>query len=206
MFDLAASTRCSTYLETMRNEVITELEAEKGAWTKASLARMVSLDSALRESMRLWGFVSRGVLKQVVAKNGVTLPDGMHVPYGVKVGVHAYPVHHDEDVYKGGYEFNALRFCSAGDERPKDDYSEKMAGNGKNKGTSLVTTSTNFMAFSHGRHAWYVHPLPSVFSFPSVQYKLTPSQPRSLFCFATAQALPRLHCPQLRHQSHSITA
>jgi hypothetical protein len=28
----------------------------------------------------------------------------------------------------------------------------------KRKGTSLVTTSSTFMAFSHGRHPWYAFP------------------------------------------------
>jgi cytochrome P450 len=156
MLDLAASTHLNTFLATMRTEVVSELAAEKGIWTKAALIRMVSLDSCLREGMRMWGFVSRGILKQVVAKDGVTLPNGMHLKKGTKVGIHAYPVHHDEDVYSNAHEFNAMRFCNMGEDRPEDDYSEKMAGSGGRKGTSLVTTSSHFMAFSHGRHAWYV--------------------------------------------------
>lgn len=156
MLDLAASPHLTTYFGTMRNEVVSEVEAEKGVWTKAALIRMVSLDSCLRESMRLWGFVSRGILKEVIAKDGVTLPCGMHLKKGTKVGIHAYPVHHDEDLYPNANEFNAMRFCRVDEERPADDYSEKVVGSGKKKGTSLVTTSSQFMAFSHGRHAWYV--------------------------------------------------
>jgi cytochrome P450 len=166
IFDLAACPLTTTYLSTMRSEVLSELDTENGVWTKASLARMVSLDSALRESMRLWGFVSRGVLKMVVKKEGVTLPGGLHIPQGVKVGVHAYPTHHDEAIYTGASTFDAFRFCRTGDDqRPDSDYSEKLAGAGKNRGTSLVTTSSNFMAFSHGRHAWCV-------SFPPVSFPI----------------------------------
>ena len=91
----------------------------------------------------------------VVKKGGITLPGGLHLPQGIKVGVHAHPVHHDYAIYPSASDFNAFRFCQTGDEqRPDSDYSEKMAGTGKNRGTSLVTTSSNFMAFSHGRHAW----------------------------------------------------
>jgi cytochrome P450 len=155
--DLASAPLINNHLSLIRNEVLTELQAENGEWTKASLARMVSLDSTLRESMRLWGFVSRGVMKQVVARDGVTLPSGLHLPYGTKVGVHAAPVHRDEDIYPDALQFKPFRFCtSMAEERPLDDYSEKVVGNGKNRGTSLVTTSSNFMAFSHGRHSWYV--------------------------------------------------
>ena len=59
IFDLAASPSCPSHLSRMRDEVWVELEAEHGAWTKAGLARMISLDSMLRESMRLWGFVQQ---------------------------------------------------------------------------------------------------------------------------------------------------
>ena len=156
MLDLAASPHLTSCLTTMRNEVVSEIAAEKGVWTKVALIRMVSLDSCLRESMRLWGFVSRGILKEVIANDGITLPCGIHLKKGTKVGIHAYPIHHDEDLYPNANQFNAMRFCTVDEEKPAGDHLEKVAGNFKKKGTSLVTTSSHFMAFSHGRHAWYV--------------------------------------------------
>lgn len=138
----------------MRDEVHAELAAEHGSWTKASLARMITLDSMLRESMRLWGFVSRGVLKLVVKKEGIRLPSGLHLPYGTKVGVHAHPIHHDEEIYPGSMSFDPLRWCRG--RNGNEEGSEHLGSTEKRKGTSLVTTSPTFMAFSHGRHAWYV--------------------------------------------------
>jgi cytochrome P450 len=144
----------------MRDEVCAELAAEHGAWTKAGLARMISLDSTLRESMRLWGFVSRGVLKLVVKKEGVRLPGGLHLPFGTKVGVHAHPIHHDEDVYVGAYKFDPFRWCKEENgDAEGSDFQKSLRLGEKRKGTSLVTTSSTFMAFSHGRHAWYAFPL-----------------------------------------------
>jgi cytochrome P450 len=102
----------------------------------------------------MWGFVSRGVMKQVVAKDGVTLPSGQHLPCGTKVGVHGAPVHRDENIYSDAQVFKPFRFCSNGSENMVDDYSEKVVG----EGIPLVTTSSNFMAFSHGRNAWYTPP------------------------------------------------
>jgi cytochrome P450 len=117
---------------------------------------MISLDSVLRESMRMWGFVSRGIMKEVVAKDGVTLPSGQHLPCGAKVGIHASPVHRDEDLYPDALEFKPFRFRNMGSPSEShlltDDSFEKVAG----KGIPLVTTSSNFMAFSHGKHAWCV--------------------------------------------------
>lgn len=149
ILDLGASPQITTYLSIIRNEVLAELSAERGIWSKAALARMVTLDSTLRESLRMWGFVSRGVLKEVSKKDGVTLPSGEHLPWGTKVGIHAYPVHHDETYYKDAYTFNPMRFCTQG-----EDLVHGPADFGKNKGVALVTTSSAFMPFSHGRHAW----------------------------------------------------
>lgn len=146
LFDIASSPRSEEIQQALRAEV-QEVLSQKGKteiWKRAGLASMTRIDSALRESMRLWGFISRGVMKKVVAKEGVTIPSGEHLPYGAKVGVTAYAIHHDESVYKNAFEFDAFRFSD-----PVKD-GEKAAVS-----PSLVTSSDHFMAFSHGRHAWY---------------------------------------------------
>ncbi|KAI1868025.1 uncharacterized protein JN550_006513 [Neoarthrinium moseri] len=137
LFDVAASLNCEKALTTMREEVAREI-FEGGACTKASLARMTHVDSALRESLRLNGFIERGIMKMVVAPEGVTLPDGSHIPYGVKVGISGYSVHHDEENYTDATTYNAFRF----------------AGTDGGKPSALVSTSEKFMGFSHGSHAW----------------------------------------------------
>lgn len=152
LLDLAASPLTPSYFESLRNEVKTELSAGNGIWSKQVLARMTSLDSGLRESMRLWGFVSRGVLKEVVAKEGVTTPDGLHIPYGVKVGVHQNPIHHDEDIYPNAQVFEPLRFCPKVDSDTEGSTCEKKPDTPR--GIPLVSTSKTWMGFSHGKHAW----------------------------------------------------
>jgi len=154
LLDLAASPLTPSYFATIRDEVKTELGLAGGVWTQQNLSRMVSLDSGLRESMRLWGFVSRGVLKEVVAKDGVTTPSGLHLPKGVKVGVHQYPIHHDEDIYPNPFTFVPTRFHTKNEESSSNDSQEKSINGQHKKGPSLVTTSSTFLAFSHGKHAW----------------------------------------------------
>lgn len=159
LFDMLASPYAKSNLEKLRKEVYTELSKEQGAWTKASLAKMVHIDSALRESMRLGGFVSRGLMKMVVAPDGVTLPDGTNLRRGTKVGVSAYNVHHDADIYPHAQAYNAFRFsdpgCEAAGEKAEKSSFATGFDVGKEKQT-MVTTSPIFMAFSHGNHAWYV--------------------------------------------------
>ncbi|KAI0414684.1 cytochrome P450 [Xylaria grammica] len=144
IFDLAASPECAETLATMREEVLREAaaaaEGQPADWTKAALSRMTHVDSALRESLRLNGFIERGVMKMVVAPGGVTLPDGSHIPRGTKVGVSGYSIHHDEGNYPDAMRYDAFRFA-----RGQDGAVKRPQG--------LINTSEKFMGFSHGSHA-----------------------------------------------------
>ncbi|KAI1427670.1 cytochrome P450 [Xylaria sp. FL1777] len=162
VFDLAASADCTVSLASMREEVLrTTGTAEQpqqqqqdndgatrkpGAWSKAALARMTHVDSALRESLRMNGFIERGIMKMVVAPGGVTLPDGSHVPRGTKVGVSGYSIHHDERNYPEAKRYDAFRFVRGQD-------GEEVAAGAKKRPLGLVNTSETFLSFSHGSHA-----------------------------------------------------
>lgn len=159
LFDLASSPFAEDFQSGLRKEVEQELEKENQVWTKECLARMIHVDSALRESMRLCGFVCRGVMKMVVAREGVTLPDGTHLQRGTKVGVTSYAIHHDEAAYTGAYIYDAFRFSRPSKDAAKVGVISSTAGpegsdESIKKIPSLVTTSDKFMAFSHGKHAW----------------------------------------------------
>ncbi|KAK7989928.1 Vacuolar calcium ion transporter [Apiospora arundinis] len=92
VFDVASSPDCARFLDTMRREVLNETSTTTTAaatatattqqplWSRAMMARLTHVDSALRESLRLNGFIERGIMKMVVAPEGLTLPDGSHVP------------------------------------------------------------------------------------------------------------------------------
>ena len=140
LLDIAASPESLHIQDTLRLEAMVNAERTDGkAWTKGSVAGMKVTDSVLRESLRLWSFVSHGVTKAVVARQGVTLPSGEHLPMGSKCGIASYGPHHDDKIYRNPHYFDAFRHCAASETK-----------------SSLVTTGTYFMGFSHGRHAWYV--------------------------------------------------
>ncbi|KAI1344443.1 cytochrome P450 [Xylariaceae sp. FL0016] len=144
LFDLAASPHGTASLDRMRDEVAFETastDKKQTPWSKPMLSRMTHVDSALRESLRLSGFIERGVMKMVVAPQGVTLPDGSHIPCGTKVGISGYSVHHDEENYPNAMKYDAFRFVES-KERDK-----RVIPQG------LVNTSESFLGFSHGRHA-----------------------------------------------------
>ncbi len=197
LHDIASSPQCFQYLTAMRRGsprrgalhcLEPHLQATAGCtepvpgtqaklptapspWGKAALARMVHVDSALRESMRLNGFVARGIMKMVTARSGVTLPDGSHIPYGTKVGIQAYNVHRDSEYYPDAETYDAFRFVDPVSDKPRvrmmvpprgsDDETTKNAGQLRNKREgrepkALVSTSPTFLAFSHGPNSWCV--------------------------------------------------
>jgi cytochrome P450 len=178
IFDTAASPNAQSFFSKLREESEREFDAEGGTWTLESLSRMTKIDSALRESLRMnGGASSRGPTKEVIAPEGITLPDGTHVPQGVKIGVSSFTIHHDASIYSDPWSFDPFRFsrpCKEDIEDMKQDYGVEVQAapgeangipNHKNealvsktaevkKGPTLVTTSAEFMGFGHGRWAW----------------------------------------------------
>lgn len=119
-------------------------------WGKAALARMAHVDSALRESMRLNGFVARGIMKTVVAPGGVTLPDGTHLPRGVKVGIQAYSVHRDEAYYPDAERYDAFRFVQQAGLK-MDQLSPEVDGGGRRGSASGSDTESGTGALTPRR-------------------------------------------------------
>ncbi|KAH8668751.1 cytochrome P450 [Xylariales sp. PMI_506] len=167
LFDLAASPECATSLTAMHDEVRRVASADP-TWSKAALVQMTHVDSALRESLRLNGFIERGIMKMVVAPQGVTLPDGSHIPHGTKVGISGYSVHHDNDIYSDALKYDAFRFVgSSQDGKPQ----------------ALVSTSDKFMGFSHGSHAcpgrfFASHQLKIALAHIALRYEIEPISTR----------------------------
>lgn len=124
-------------------------------------------------------------MKKVVKKEGVRLPSGELLPMGTNVGLHQYVVHRDEDIYEGADEFRPLRFIG-----------EKGSG-----GVPLVQTSATFMAFSHGRHAWYVI-LPT-YALSVLDANVLLVKPWKILRCSTNEARACLHRVELRYRNHT---
>lgn len=72
---------------------------------------------------------------------GVTFSNGQYVPPGVVMVVPAREIHFDSRVYDNPDVFDPLRFYT-------------MRANGVNE--QFANTSTSYVAFGLGKHAWYV--------------------------------------------------
>ncbi|KAK4169706.1 cytochrome P450 [Cladorrhinum sp. PSN259] len=133
------------YIDELREEISTVLAEFGGEWNKRALVKMIKLDSTMRESQRLNSFVTVGLMRVVVAKDGVTTRSGLKLPNGVFIAVPAYVVLNDEKVYSDAAEFKPFRFA---DER-KDESVDYI----KRAGKAWATTSNDYLAFGHGRNA-----------------------------------------------------
>ena len=72
-----------------------------------------------------------------------TFSNGVHLPIGTSVVVPSAALHCDSELYTDPNVFDAFRFCKA-DPRGIEK-------------SQLVTTDVTYVAFGHGRHAWFAY-------------------------------------------------
>ena len=148
LFDIFSSPS-STYLQQVIREEASEVASRNPGkeWNKASLSQMTLIDGMIKESTRLNGFSARAISKQVIAPDGIDLPSGEHIPYGVMVGITASGAHYDNSVYSHAEEYQPFRFT-------EDPSMHSGVEGSPKKPSPMVTTTDDYLAFSHGSHAW----------------------------------------------------
>ena len=156
LFNLLSSDPTKRYVEQLRDEIEQIFAEENRVWTKQGLNKMVKTDSAIRESMRLSNFGTRGCQRKVTAKDGLRNEDEeWTAPYGSMISIDIYDIHHDPEIYPDPFTYNPFRFSDLREEyesKPVEERNEKELL--KMKQLGIVTTSETFLPFGHGRHAW----------------------------------------------------
>lgn len=157
-------------LQALREEASHIYHSEGQQWTKQGLQKMYRLDSALRESQRFSAFAQTFIARKVVAREGITLPDGTVCEYGTLLAAPWVELSKDKELHGGIDEdskgegemgmggadvYDAFRYSRAREayealppevrERERD-MSVLQSGQ--------VTTSDKHLPFGHGRHAW----------------------------------------------------
>ena len=158
LFDLASSDPSKGFFEGIREEVERVFKEEGGHWTKAGLQKLHRTDSAIRESMRISNFMSRGLGRIVLAKEGITnKAEGWHAPKGSVLVTDVHHPMHDPELHSDPDKYDAFRFS-----RSKEDNetakelapgTTEKSGRPALKNVDMINTSDTFLAFSHGRHA-----------------------------------------------------
>ncbi|KAJ7765292.1 cytochrome P450 [Mycena metata] len=145
MLDIWSAPPFQNVVSILREEDQRVLAEHHGIWTKASVSKLIRLDSAMRESARGSGIIERdysGIGGSALARRigvDLTLPNGLVILKGNYVGVLMEGVHFDEDIYP--FRFSRVR-----------EEAEKFADK-PHTHEDLLTTSLHFLFFSHGVHA-----------------------------------------------------
>ncbi|TDL22831.1 cytochrome P450 [Rickenella mellea] len=134
MFHLASKPE---YINPMREEV--ERVIDEDGWTKVAMTKMRKVDSFLKETQRFTGLGFLSTLR--LAVDDYTFSDGTFIPKGTMMSVASGATHHDPSVYENANEFHGFRFA---DLREEDGEGTKH---------QMVSTSSEYLAFGHGRHA-----------------------------------------------------
>ncbi|KAI1815749.1 cytochrome P450 [Poronia punctata] len=131
-----------------------EIQTNSSQWNKtcnrARLNQMPRLDSALRESLRLWGLVAKAMSRKVVHPAGITLPTGQHLRQGVTVCISGWGLHHDKSLYTRPFDFVHDRFMRAAPNEENQMIRGKAASSGQ---VAAAETDERFAAWGIGKHA-----------------------------------------------------
>jgi len=76
-----------------------------------------------------------------------TFSDGRVVPRGCLISTPSYAIHHNEEIYNSPNAFDPFRFARL---RLHENETREQ----------LVSLSSDFLLFGHGKQAWYSHVYP----------------------------------------------
>ena len=155
--DLLSSPSEFEYLNILRSEAAAVFKSEQDWVDPNSLGKLVHADSALRESLRKNPVLTRVVLREVVRKGGLDMPDGHHLPRGAWLGAPAVSLHHDERFYPRPDVYDPFRFVPiVSTETAGTTTTTLPTASQDRKPQGLSTPSDTYLAFGYGRHSWYV--------------------------------------------------
>ena len=151
LFDIASSPPEQGVLASLREEASRVFNESGQVWTKNSLTKLVRLDSVVREGMRLGALGAFSLNRRVTAKGGLVTEDGITLPEGSLVAVHAYGSQMMDGIYENAAQWEPFRFSDAR-ESPKE-HENNATGYTKGPRMTGVTTGPAFLTFGHGKHA-----------------------------------------------------
>ncbi|CEL06966.1 hypothetical protein ASPCAL10133 [Aspergillus calidoustus] len=135
-------------VQPLREEIVTVVN-EHG-WSEAALAKMVLLDSVLKETQRLEPLASFTLSR--IAREPVVLNDGTRIPRGTQVRLTTDNMWNSA-VYPDAARFDGYRFVKLRQQEKESTTGTVGGGGGGGSGLSFVSVSANHMGFGYGKHA-----------------------------------------------------
>lgn len=202
IFDILTYTNASDLLEQLRaeaKEFLPQVHIDPYCTRK-----MVKLDSAIRESMRLNPMSAHALTREVIPAEGITTPDGLHLPQRCRVAVDVSNMQREVGIDGDGSCFEPFRYYNAA----KRDPSAKQRGSTHISEEFLPFSlgkwvlpapsplnSSEQLQLTLGRHAcpgrfFAVHVLKLMLGYMIMHYDLEPLQTRPKFLQVGDMALP----------------
>ncbi|KAL3454183.1 cytochrome P450 [Aspergillus insuetus] len=141
---VAALCEHAELVQPLREEIVSVVSGH--GWSEAALAKMVLLDSVLKETQRLEPLASFTLSR--IAREPVVLNDGTRIPRGTQVRLTTDNMWNSA-VYPDAAKFDGYRFVKL---RQQEKESTTGSGTGSG-GLSFVSVSANHMGFGYGKHA-----------------------------------------------------
>ncbi|KAL2126380.1 hypothetical protein VTI74DRAFT_1019 [Chaetomium olivicolor] len=149
IYDILSSPPDMRVRDHLYDEITAALAEGQGWDDQGLLSRLVLLNSAIRETMRLNPVSVVTLERKILPKDGVTLPSGQHLPRGTWLGVPVVGIHSDENIYPDAAIYQPFRFCS----RSPGETSGNIAGDEKLTSTGVVNVTDTFLPFGAGKFA-----------------------------------------------------
>lgn len=207
-----AKNNCATSL---LDECLASSNRWKTTWNRARLNQMLRLDSALRESLRLWGITAKALSRKVIAPRGAMLPNGQWVPQGLIICISGWGLHHDERMYPQPLTFVPDRFMRSLDDT---EHSAQVTRSTltpekkiKNTGTAAAETDDHFATWGIGKHAclgrfFAVDLIKIILTYILINYEVEASaeRPENLWIEYNVIPPPSATLPVRRRKSGSV--
>ncbi|KAL8871199.1 MAG: hypothetical protein Q9174_002918 [Haloplaca sp. 1 TL-2023] len=173
--------------ETLGEEAARSLQGEDDWMNPAVFKRLELCDSAIRETARYHPILIKGLTKEVVHPNGLSLPNGTHVPRGAWLGVPVIGLHRDDRFYPEALKYDPFRFARLNQDRR--DLQRKTGVRGDQETTPLrdldaARPTSTYVGFGYGKHAcpgrWFaVQLLKILLAYITINYDIEAIGPRS---------------------------
>ncbi|KAI1418348.1 cytochrome P450 [Hypoxylon sp. FL1857] len=178
MLDLLGADPAIGYWEKLVEEATTTFRTNEDWIHAGTVSKLAYTDSAIRESLRRNPFSIRNVTREVIRKDGLTLPSGTRLPQGTWITTALANIHHDARFYAYPTEYQAFRFMARDAFHTEGkDGSEKVS-----QPSEAILTSTideKLLTFGYGRRAcpgrWFAsHILKMLIAYIAVNYDIQP--------------------------------
>nr|A0A2I6PIZ9.1 RecName: Full=Cytochrome P450 monooxygenase nodZ; AltName: Full=Nodulisporic acid biosynthesis cluster protein Z [Hypoxylon pulicicidum]AUM60058.1 cytochrome P450 oxygenase [Hypoxylon pulicicidum] len=178
MLDLLSADPTIGYWEKLVEEATTAFRTDEDWIHAGTVSKLAYTDSAIRESLRRNPFSIRNVTREVIGKDGLTLPSGTRLPQGTWITTALANIHHDARFYSNPTEYQPFRFVARDAFHTEGkEGSEKVL-----QPSEAILTSTideRLLTFGYGRRAcpgrWFAsHILKMLIAYITINYDIQP--------------------------------